>query len=147
MKTTKIISALSLALILFAGVTSAFAQVNIKNGSPGENKAAKIAYVVRVENMLYLQNTGSGFLINLTDETGRQIAPSQYFRPGVQDYTFLEGGTVRGTRVASMVKLPIGPKSMVIVPCSRTGIFYGGTSYLFVIKPIPVATDGATSIH
>jgi hypothetical protein len=144
MKTSKIILALSLALIFAIGITALHAQGILATKKPIENKANYVTYVVRVVGAGTVQNHGAEYLVMMTDETGREVAPSQAYRPGISDYTFTEGGTVRGTRVARMVRMPVGPKSYGIRPNSRTGVFYGGTSYLFMLIAIPAETDGGT---
>ena len=83
----------------------------------------------------------------ITDENGRQIGNPQSFRPGLTDYTFLETGTVRGTRVARLVKFPLEASSYDIPPCSQTGVFKGGSTYIFKINAIPVATDTGSDNH
>lgn len=146
MKTTKLIFALSLALIFSAGVNNIFALQGLKKDIPVERKAKMVAYVVRITQLNYIQNLGGHFLVMMTDETGRLVAPAQTFRPGVSDYTFFEGGTVRGTRVAKMVRLPITLKSANIPSTSKTRIFYGGACYMFIIDPIPLVTDNGIGI-
>ncbi len=144
MKTTKLIFALSLALIFAMGSTNMYAMKSSKRDLPIE-KARMIAYVVRIENMNFIDKTGNHLLVMMTDENGRQVAPAQTFNAGKSDYTFLEGGTIRGTRVARVVRLPITPHSPEFPPTSKTGIFFGGASYLFIIKPIPVSGDTGTN--
>ena len=145
MKTLKIMFALSLVLIFTSGISTLYAQGNLTTKKPVENKASRVTYVVRVVGAGTVQNHGAEYLVMMTDETGREVAPPQAYKPGVSDYTFTEGGTIRGTRVARMVKMPIGPKSYGIRPNARTGVFYGGTSYLFMIIAIPAETDSGTS--
>ncbi|MFZ4520558.1 MAG: hypothetical protein ACOYNC_02565 [Bacteroidales bacterium] len=141
MKTTKLIFALTFALIFATGVNAMNTLRDSGRDVPAERKARMVSYVVRIENMNYLENHGTHYLVMMTDETGRQVAPAQNFSRGVSDYRFYEGGTVRGTRVARIMRLPMGPKSFDIPATSQTGIFYGGSSYLFIIKPIPSASD------
>ena len=140
MKTTKLIFALSVALIFATGINTMYAGQPSKKDIPVEKKARMVTYVVRIQNINYIENNGLHFLVMMTDETGNQVAPSQTFRPGISDYTFFEGGTVRGTRIAKIMRLPIGPHSFDIPSDAKTGIFYGGMSYLFIIKPIPAET-------
>ncbi|MCX6304008.1 MAG: hypothetical protein NT040_03480 [Bacteroidetes bacterium] len=147
MKTAKLIFALSFALIFFAGMSTSFAGKNQRSDIPVDRKARMVAYVVRIENLNYIANHGSHFLVMMTDEAGNLVAPAQTFRPGVSDYTFFEGGTVRGTRIAKLMRLPIGPKSFDIPATSKTGIFYGGASYLFIIRPVPAASDTDVDKH
>jgi hypothetical protein len=143
MKNLKLIAAISCMLILSLGNNPVSAQANFRNGTRIDKKGKQIAYVVRVENNNYAQNDNSKHLIIMTDGSGNQVALSQLFRPGVSEYIFFEAGPVTGTREARMMKLPMGPHSNDIPPCSRTGIFLGGASYLFVLKPIPAATDNS----
>jgi hypothetical protein len=144
MKTTKLIFALSLALILNAGYNNMYAQQKSNNDVPEEVKARKVAYVVRIENIGKSVNLQTHYLVMMTDETGRRIAPAQTYRPGVWDYTFFENGSVRGTRVARMVQMPHVPNSPEFIPDSKTGIFYGGACYLFTIKPVFTTGDSGT---
>ena len=143
MKTTKLIFALSLALIFAMGSINMHAMKISKKDLPIE-KARMIAYIVRIENMNYVDQSGNHFLVMMTDEHGRLVAPAQTFNAGKSEYTFLEGGTIRGTRVARVMRLPIAPHSPEFPPTAKTGIFYGGASYLFIIKPIPVSGDAGT---
>jgi hypothetical protein len=143
MKTTKLIFALSLALIFAAGSNNSFAHRGLSKDNPAERKAQKIAYVVRIEQLSYIQSLGGHFLVKMTDETGRLVAPAQVFRPGVSDYTFFEAGNVRGTRVAKMERLPIGERPMSIPSTSKSGVFIGGTCYMFIIHPVPLITTEA----
>ncbi len=140
MKTSKIIFALSFALVFATGFNAMAGQPNTITGKPLENKANGVTYLVRVENANFIMSFGFNYLIMITDETSRRVAPAQPFRPGVSDYRFVEGGTVRGTRVASMVRIPFSPLNPVIPPTAMTGIFYGGSSYLLVIHPFAAGT-------
>ncbi|MDP1623026.1 MAG: hypothetical protein Q8M08_11890 [Bacteroidales bacterium] len=140
MKTAKLIFALSLALIFAAGASSMYAQNLSLQDIPVE-KAKMIAYVVRIENLPNIMSSDVHYLIMMTNEMGRPVAPPQSFRRGVWDYTFYEGGTVRGARVARMIQAPSTPHSPIIPPTVKTGIFYGGASYLFIIKPVPAVSD------
>lgn len=141
MKKMKFIFAISLAMT-FATVTgNTHDHERINSVKPGQTTAKMVNYTVRVENADYLRNFGRNFLVMVTDETGSLVAPAQVFRPGVTDYQFFEGGTARGTRVAQLVQTPRSPQPVVIPPRVFTGIFYGGETYLFVIGPIPSATD------
>ena len=135
MKKIEFIAVLSLALIIFAGFGTATAQQRSRNDIRSVKKISLIEYVVRVESSNYLLQTGH-FMVVMTDETGRETGPSQMLRTGVSDYNFSEPGPVTGTRIARLIKLPLGPHSNDIPPCIRTGTFLGDTGYLFIIRPI-----------
>jgi hypothetical protein len=148
MKTMKSIFAISLALIFSLGISNVIVAHELKtNDQPHEVAAKMVNYVVRVENAGAIKNIGRNFLILMTDANGRLVAPAQTFRTGVSDYNFFEGGTVRGTRVARMIQVPLASHSFMVMPVSKTGIFYGGCSYLFILKPIPVEQDAGQSTH
>ena len=137
MKTTKIISALSLVLI-FAAANSLFVRGNTK--SIPEDRLKVITYVVKVDN-INLISDNRHYLIIMTDGAGRQISSSQTFRPGLSSYIFKELGNVRGTRVAMMVQEPSAPGSAAISSSSKTGTFFGGQTYLFRLGANPEAID------
>jgi hypothetical protein len=148
MKTMKSIFAISLALIFSLGIGNMIVAHELKtNDQPHEAVAKMVNYVVRVENANYMLNLGRNFLILMTDENGTQVASPQRFRRGVSDYNFYEPGTVRGTRIARMIQVPLASHSFLVMPVSRTGIFYGGCSYLFILKPITAESDAGISIH
>jgi hypothetical protein len=147
MKTTKLIFALTLAVIFSLGITNMFAQRNLRTDIPVERKARMVKYVVRIANAEVVKNLNAHYLIVMTDEAGNLVAPSQTFRPGVSDYTFFEGGTVRGTRTAKMMRIPVSPNSMPVPSASQTGIFYGGGSYLFIINPFPATIDAGSDLN
>jgi len=134
MKTTKLILALGFALIFVTGFSSMSAPKYPTNAIPVENKAKWVTYVVRIENASYL-NAAAQYLVVMTDESGHQVVPAQLYQPGISDYTFKEAGTVRGTRVARLVKLPGKLNSLTVPPASQTGVFYSGGSYMFIIRP------------
>ena len=133
MKTSKYILAVSLALIFVSGYANMTVPGNAGRDLSVAAMAAGVTYVVQIENSSYLP-AGAQYLVIMTDEFGRQVAPAKVFHQGVTNYTFSEGGTVRGTRVARMVMLPAKLNSLGIPPTSQTGVFYPGYGYLFVIK-------------
>jgi hypothetical protein len=141
MKKIKFFTVLSLALIIFSGFGTASAQRISRNDIQAVKKTSLIEYVVRVESSNYLVQTGH-YLVLMTDETGREIGPSQMLRTGVSDYYYYEPGPVTGTRIARLIKLPLGPHSNDIPPCIRTGTFLGDTGYLFIIRPITTEKIG-----
>jgi hypothetical protein len=142
MKTTKLMLVLSLALIFATGYSNSGIPATTIKKFPVENKAKMVTYLVRVENTGYLQSTGQ-YMIVMTDGAGSQVAPAQAYHHGITDYKFTEGGTVRGTRVARMIKVPGRLNSLAIPPTVQSGVFYGGGTYLFIIRPTAAENDGA----
>jgi hypothetical protein len=141
MKTTKLMLALSFALIIVSGYSSMSAPKFPASGIPVENKAKWVTYVVKIENESNL-NAAAQYLVMMTDESGHQVATAQLYHPGISDYTFKEAGTVRGTRVARLVKLPGKLNSMGIQPSSQTGVFYSGGTYMFIIRVMSAEIEG-----
>jgi hypothetical protein len=102
MKTTKIITAISLALILFGA--TAFAK------APDHKKAAGTTVSVRYQVNIHFNSDKlicNTYQVELLDANGRAVAPAQYFVPGKEIYTFYEQTrqTV-GLRVARLVLAP-----------------------------------------
>jgi hypothetical protein len=102
MKTLKLISVLSLALILFG--TTGYAK------KPANQRAAGPAVSVRYEVNVHfnaekpLCNT---YQVELLDAGGRAVAPAQYFIPGKESYTFYEQTRQSsGIRIARLVMAP-----------------------------------------
>src|SRR5665647_993376 len=113
MKTTKILSAISLVLVLAAN--SLFAN---RINDPGSDLMQKlITYVVKVHQAPNFPSANARYLIVITDEHGRKVVPAQQFHPGVWSYTFKEAGTLRGTRIAVMIPYPSYPMNWDIAPC------------------------------
>ena len=132
MKTTNLISALSLILVLAAN--SLYAN---KINDPGSTDKQKlITYEVKVNFAANFPGVLSHYLIVITDGTGRKVVPAQPYHAGVSSYTFKEAGTLKGTRIAVMVPYPANPSAWTIAPCVKTGLFVGGTSYLFELTPV-----------
>jgi hypothetical protein len=137
MKNLKLIVFFSFIVIISFGTLPLQALTSDGARHLSARKSSPIAYVVRIENQNYVQSGNTHYLIVLTDGAGQQAA-SQAFRPGIADYTFYENGPVKGTRVARLMRLPLGPHSNDIPATSKTGIFQGGTTYLFLIRMAPV---------
>ena len=136
MKTIKITSVLSLALI-FVAATSLFAGKATKTSNLPSDRVKVITYIVKVNENHNLLSSAHQYLIVMTDETGRQIAPPQVFRNGIWSYTFTEVGNVIGTRVAKMLPALSVPGSAAVSSSSRTGSFFGGQIYKFNLLPRP----------
>jgi hypothetical protein len=138
MKTTKLISILSLIMI-FCGANTVYSD-NVPTNSPRVSNTNSIRYEVNVYlfSRIELCNT---YLIQVTDETGRPVAPPKIFVPGIQRYIFTETGPAQGKiRVAMLVLSPdvdpvvcgyqIGARDDV-----KLGPFKPGQSYPFVLRP------------
>ena len=133
MKTTKILSAFSLVLILAAN--SLFANRATVNDPGTADKQKLITYEVKVNFTRNFTGAAGHYLVAITDEKGRKVEPAQPFHTGVWSYTFTEAGSLRGTRIAIMVPYPSNPTGWIIPPCKLTGNFYGGGTYQFELTP------------
>ena len=132
MKTTKIISALSLVLVFAAN--SLFA--NRINDPGSADKQKLITYEVKVNFVANFPSAFSHYMIVITDGTGRKVVPAQAYHQGVSSYTFKEAGNIlKGTRIAVMVPYPANPAGWIIAPSVKKGMFIGGASYLFELTP------------
>jgi hypothetical protein len=141
MKTTKFFSVLSLVMI-FSGITAVYS----KNGPTGNTNSvskAPIRYVVNIHslNATYLCNT---YLVQLTDENGRLVAPATTFVPGINKYTFFEESPVKGKlRVATLVLSPYTERvvcgtNFTLRPVVKSWPFIGGQTYSFDLYPITI---------
>ncbi len=131
MKTTKIISAISLVLVLTANLLFAG---NISN--PGSTiKQKLITYDVKVKFAPNFPGVNAHYLVAIVDENGSRVVPAQPFHPGVWSYTFKEAGTFKGTRIAVMVPYPANQAGWSIPRSVLKGMFYGGATYRFVLTP------------
>jgi hypothetical protein len=141
MKTTKFFSVLSLALI-FTGVNSVFSS-NVLT----DNLQKSLRPVIRYEITVHLAtgfNTcnSSLYLIQVTDETGRVVAPAKVFIPGNSKYVINETISVKGkVRIASLI-LPANidpsgcPNMLITKPDVKMGPFMPGQTYSFDLYPI-----------
>jgi hypothetical protein len=137
MKTLKIFSILGI-IMLISGIIKVYSD-NAPNNSPRMTATNSIRYEVNVYffSRIELCNT---YLVQVTDETGRPVAPPKTFVPGIQRYIFTETGPAQGKiRVAMLVLSPnaaascrnqIGARDDV-----KLGPFKPGQSYPFVLRP------------
>jgi hypothetical protein len=139
MKTTKFFAVLSLALI-FAGVNAIYAGDNPNNKSKKPD-LPNIRYEVAVHLSLgaSLCNT---YYVQVTDESGRLVAPPKAFVPGISKYVFNETVSVPGrARIASLV-LPANvdpyacPNILVTKPEIKMGTFLPGRTISFDLFPV-----------
>jgi len=143
MKTTKIISALSLVLVFAAN--SLFA--NRINDPGSADKQKLITYEVKVNFAANFPSAFSHYMIVITDGTGRKVVPAQAYHQGVTSYTFKEAGNlIKGARVAVMVSYPASQSGWTIAPDVKKGIFTGGATYQFKLTPQSSESGGNANI-
>jgi len=106
MKTTKLFTVLSLALI-FIGLNSVYSSDRL-TGNTQMTRKINIKYEVNVYlfSRIELCNT---YLVQVTDETGRLVAPPQIFVPGVSKYVFNEAGNLKGRKRVAILELSTSP--------------------------------------
>jgi hypothetical protein len=142
MKTTSSFSIIIL-LLFFAGINTVQSG-NDKTSKPVMTQQMNIRYQVEVYlfSRIELCNT---YLVEVTDETGRLVAPAKVFVPGISQYMFTEPGPAQGrVRVAKLV-LATGTD---VNNCNihlaaredvKMGPFVIGQTYPFVLRPILTA--------
>ena len=104
MKTLKINTILSLALILFA-VTSATAK-STNNPKPA-GSSVNVRYEVNIQ-FAASEPLCNSYLVEILDASGNMVAPAQVFIPGQDLYTFYEQTRLTiGIRIARLVLAPM----------------------------------------
>ena len=137
MKTTKIFSVLSFALI-FATATSSFSGVpENKNNQVTANSLVRYHVNVILSSEKPLCNI---WLVEILDEGGRLVAPAKPYESGVTGYDFFERGPVSGKRVAVLVKNLFGDRYICATerftnPAILFGPFCAGKTYRFDLFP------------
>jgi hypothetical protein len=142
MKTTKLFSVLCLALIL-VGVNTVYSTNRLVD-KPGLTRKINIKYEVNVylSSRIDLCNT---YLVQVTDESGRLVAPAKVFVPGISRYMFAEDGPAQGkVRVAMLVMAQdvdtyLCPIHVAARPDVKMGPFLLGQTYPFVLRLILTA--------
>jgi hypothetical protein len=138
MKTTKIFSVLSLALI-FAAVTTSFSG-NIETKKEAASVTSTlIRYQVNVSisSEKVLCNL---YLVKIIDGQGRQVGPAKQYIPAISKYDFFEKGPVSGARIAVLVKYQYGDHyeceaELFTTPAALFGKFENGRTYRFDLFP------------
>jgi hypothetical protein len=138
MKTTKLFSVLSLAII-FVGINAAYSKDN-----PKGLHTASASYDVYV-HLVGVNSLCNDYQVQVTDEKGRLVAPVQRFEPGVARYNFHEQGLMRGKlRIANLIRVTY-PNHFVCVnddlytvPAVKEGPFLVGHTYSFDLYPVMV---------
>jgi hypothetical protein len=140
MKTTKFFSVLSLALIIF-GVTTGYSR---KTDFPGtkNQKGAAIIHNVIVHTTIS-KNICNVYLVKVSDETGRLVAPPQIFVPGVSKYVFNENVNLKGRKRIATLELSLYPghytcpNDFFTPPDVEVGPFENGQILTFDLYPRP----------
>ncbi|MCX6303995.1 MAG: hypothetical protein NT040_03415 [Bacteroidetes bacterium] len=137
MKTTKIFSVLSLALILTA-VTSVFsAPIDNKNNLVSATPVIHYRVNITLSVDKPLCNL---WLVKILDENGRMVAPAKPYTNGITKYDFYERGPASGTRIAVLVKNQHGDPyvcatELFTTPVAIFGKFFNGETYRFDLYP------------
>jgi hypothetical protein len=146
MKTTKIFSILSFALI-FLGMTTVTTSLKANQGGtpkPFFDGKKIITYVVEISHDAGLDLELSGYMVIMTDGKGQNIASPQPFIPGTWTYIFQETGPADGIRKAMLIKSPHtnGPNIHF-----RTAAIHGpyecGHKYTLLIVPDAFSDDAS----
>jgi hypothetical protein len=138
MKTTKVLSALTLVILL-----AAISMFSIAGNDPGVPKTKIITYTVNITPTPNFPGMSNGFMIAISNGQGRQVVPAQKFHNGVWSYTFTEAGElIKGQRVAVMMQYPAGQSGWYIPTSKLAGYFYGGNTYTFTLTPVSIAPGG-----
>jgi hypothetical protein len=104
-----------------------------------QNGNTKTRYEV-VVHLSTEQSICNSYLVELKDETGRYIGPSQKYTPEISVYNFYETVSASGTRIARLVEDPdtdrlACPNDLFTPPAIQTGNFIQGSSYTFDLYP------------
>jgi hypothetical protein len=141
MKTTKLFSVLSLALMVI-GINAAFTK-NAMTDDPKGFHTASVSYDVYV-HLVADNNLCNVYLVQVTDEKGRLVAPLQRFEPGVTKYNFHEQGMMRGKmRIATLIAATyphhyVCVNDLYTAPAAKEGPFLYGHTYSFDLYPVTV---------
>jgi hypothetical protein len=150
MKTTKLLQAISLALII-AGMTAVNSGIYAKQpGNAGfvANKTL-VTYQVNISYDGIKDQDLSGYILILVDGNGRSIAPPKSVIAGIWSYAFQENGPASGVRTARLIKAPhtLGP-AIMYQDASIHGTFDPGRTYVLTMVPFGIPDPGnATAIR
>ena len=135
MKTLKLLSVISFALMVFAASAIKPAEVSSMNTATPTPGNIKYQVTIHVPADLSLPNVH--FFVVMTDGNGRRIAAPQQAVTGINTYYFSELGPVTGTRIARLVEAHISDSYMPFTcnPDVKTGIFKNGYMYDFNLWP------------
>jgi hypothetical protein len=141
MKTTKVLSAISFALIIL-GVTAGFSKItgtSSANSFPGTG----IIYHVNI-HPAFMPTPCTTYLVEVVDQNRLPVAPPQAFRSGDDKYVFVEkfsrSHDGQSTRIAMMVPVEfpgdyVCANPLVTPPDVMCGPFIAGQVYTFNLFP------------
>lgn len=137
MKTLKL-SSLCLSIMLLSGVYTVYAgqPVNRNNSNPFPPVIRHQVNVYPVRELTSYQT----YIVQVVDENGTLVAPSQTYIPGLNAYTFYERGPRTGTRIARLAMIPQS-KGLSCIPyiyCApdiKSGTFLNGRTYTYNLYP------------
>ena len=137
MKTTKILSVLSLALFLSAAISASSANINKQDGPVSVNPV--IRHLVNI-NVFTDRKICNEYLVEILDRNGKLVAPAKRFIQGVAKYDFYERGSAAGVRVAVLVPAPLNNGGLcetilVTEPARLSGHFFPGQTYQYDLIP------------
>ncbi|MEI7897485.1 MAG: hypothetical protein WCJ26_10655 [bacterium] len=137
MKTTKIFSVLSLALIFCATLSVSSAPIGNKDGKIAVNQMVRHQVNIIALNDRKLCNF---YLVEILDGNGRLVAPAKSYNPGVSTYDFYERGPAEGFRVAVLVLGPVYSHfqcetELFTSPAMVPGPFVAGQTYRYDLYP------------
>jgi hypothetical protein len=139
MKTTKLFSVLSLALI-FTGVSAGFSK-DIVTSNPKGSVMPVITHQVSIHFQEFSKDICNPYLVQIIDESGRLVAPAQVFIKGINKYVFYEKGPALGrTRMAVLIPVAypqhfVCPNDFFTLPDTKMGPFKTGQTYTFDLYP------------
>lgn len=111
----------------------------LESSASNQNGYTKTRYEV-VVHLSHEVTVCNSYLVELKDETGRLIGPSQKFIPGINVYNFFEMVSATGTRIARLIPDPdidrlVCLNELFTAPVIKTGKFIEGGSYTFDLYP------------
>jgi hypothetical protein len=140
MKTTKLFSLLSIAMIIVS-VTS-----GISNGIENRNSQGALVPGIRHQVVIHLpaftKDICNPYLVQIIDENGRLVAPAQVFIKGNSKYVFNEKSPALGkARIAVLIQVSypqhyVCPNDFYTEPDVKMGPFKAGQTYSFDLYPI-----------
>jgi hypothetical protein len=144
MKTTNNLSALGLALI-FVGITAGFSKKVADINTSQVFRGPTITYLVNVHVSADIPLCNS-YLVQITDETGRLVAPAQPFVLGKNLYTFYSVSKERGYRErgTKRIAMLVTNTKFGALECDnklyaqadvKSGLFVVGQTYTFNLFP------------
>ena len=137
MKTTKIYTVLSIALIFAVSYTTYGAVTGKINGEGSVNKGILYRVNVNLSSEKTLCNT---YLIEVRDGQGKLVDLPQRYIMGVSQYDFSERGPASGVRIAYLVRAEYGDHflceyELFTTPAAVNGPFLIGQTYRFDLFP------------